>query len=170
MPGPVQKASVLGSEFQFRHRPMPGNPEAIEIMGNWTDRFIIHRRLPLVGLAAVHRDALDHFTAFLSAVERDPVLKAQYHSFDGAWAPRFVRQSGSEAERADKCSRLDSSHLSKHASGCAIDLNASLFPLGKALAKDDPWWSVVEAAEHAGLVAGARFVHRPDPMHVECGA
>lgn len=71
-------------------------------------------------------------------------------TFDGCFNPRCIR--GSDA-------------ISLHAFGLALDFNASENPMGSHVPHQAS--PLVELMQEAGFFWGARFHHRPDPMHWE---
>lgn len=89
---------------------------------------------------------------------REQGLLSEIKSFDGCQVTRMIRGG---------------SKLSFHAFGAAIDLNASIFPLGKACDKvevDCPkYYRVVTVFEEAGWTWGGRWHKRPDGMHFQYG-
>lgn len=97
----------------------------------------------------------------------DEALLHLVSTWDGCWVPRFKRQTGTEAERAEKCKHLGAASLSNHAWATAFDINASLHPLGKKLPTADPFGALFVPARFEGWFPGADFVQRPDPMHFE---
>lgn len=60
----------------------------------------------------------------------------------------------------------ESTFVSEHARGCAIDVNATTNPMGSTLRTDMPWWVPVTAKKF-GLRWGGTYTRRPDAMHFE---
>lgn len=71
------------------------------------------------------------------------------HSYDGCYVLRDIRGIPKP---------------SLHSWGLAIDLNAEAFPLGST-ARQDPF--LVKCFADQGLINGADFSHRKDPMHFQ---
>jgi hypothetical protein len=150
----------LFGEFRFEAKPLPNNPENIEVLDGWNKRNIVPVRLPLNGRTAwVHRLIETQFRGlwqdWVDAGLLDRVL-----TFNGAYVARYKRgRSG------------DDENLSNHAWGTAFDINAAWNPLGKPPAPIGTKGSVLELvpfAEKRGFVWGGSFKGgRVDAMHFE---
>ena len=150
------RAAVFG-RFAYVPAPVAGNPEAIRITDGWDKRNIEPVKLELAGrerTVLFHRKAIPQLRALHEAWRKADLLHFIL-SFDGAWAPRFVR--GSRAT------------LSNHAYGSAFDINARWNPLGATPADWDEQGTVkplVELAHEHGFYSGM-FFKRIDAMHFE---
>lgn len=157
------RQALFGS-FQYVPAPTPGNPEAIKILGDWAAKNIVTIAIPqLIGVAGAHPRGLvscnkaiaNQLKALFAAWEKAGLLHL-IETFDGSWAPRFIRGSKTS--------------LSNHAVGSAMDLNSRWNPLSSKGALVGSRGSVVAlvplAIEH-GFFWGGHFTIRPDPMHFE---
>jgi hypothetical protein len=162
----AQKQSVFGN-FVYRAAPTEGNPEGIEILGNWVRENIVTVELPqLAGLigapsardkkqnVACHRAIAPQLKNLWKDWE-DLGLLDRVISWGGLFVPRFVRGS----QRT----------LSNHAFGTAFDINAAWNSLGAVPAFVGQKGSVrelVECANSHGFYWGGHF-DRLDGMHFE---
>ncbi len=158
----ADKQAVFGA-FSFVHRPVKGNPENIDILGDWEARNIVDVAIPLksfLGKAGplkmrFHRLGEQQLVALWLEWEKAGLL-SRILSYDGAFVPRFQRGSTSK--------------LSNHAFGTAFDINAATNGLGAEPALVGQKGSVrelVEAANRHGFYWGGHFRSRPDGMHFE---
>lgn len=140
--------------------PMAGNPEAIRITNGWHRIVMVDAPL-LSGIhrapkrVALHEAAAEPFTALVKAWGEAGLLK-RIATWDGSWAPRFIRGS--------------TSVLSSHAWGTAFDLNAAWNGLGVEPAYVGRPGSVrelVEIANANGWWWGGHYARRKDGMHFE---
>lgn len=165
---------ALFGEFSFEPAPLPGNPEHVTIDKTWRLANLVDVEVPqLRGLAGpkgrltVHRLAKAPLLALFAAWEREGLLK-HLHSFNGAFASRFKRQNGTEAERREKCAKLGAGALSNHAYGTAVDLNAPELPLGRPCPPSHPFQLyLAPIARGMGWEWGGDYRTRPDPHHFE---
>lgn len=168
---PPPAFAPLGSEarkatfgaFEFKPAPVPGNFEAIEILGDWPTKHIERVEIPQLadlpgapakGAIRLHKLAVEPFRAFFRAVD-DAGLKDRLLGFGGSWAPRFIRGSRTS--------------LSNHAYGSAIDINVPWNALGTTPAfkgKKGCVRELVPIAHAHGLYWGGHF-KRADGMHFE---
>lgn len=162
-PLPLSVRRQMFGAFGYTSAPMAGNPEAIRILDGWQSENIETVRVPDLAHAAglpsgkvlLHRLAVEPFKALLSAWG-DAGLLPRVLTFDGAWAPRFIRGSRTV--------------LSNHAWGTAFDINARWNPLG---ARPTPVGSpgsvlgLVDIAHEYGWFWGGHFRTRADGMHFE---
>ena len=150
-----EKQKLFGS-FAYKPAPTSSNPEGIEIQGNWVKDNITTVTIPqLQRSASVNKKIADQF---LRVFERwDSVaLIDRVLTFDGGFAPRFVRGS-----------RM---YLSNHSLGTAFDINAQWNGLGVTPALKGARGSVrelVQVANECGFAWGGHFKDRPDGMHFE---
>ncbi|GAB3195268.1 hypothetical protein ABID22_003623 [Pontibacter aydingkolensis] len=153
------RANVFG-HFNYRHRPLPGNPENIEVLDNWASRHLVRvevpQLIPIKGSAGVyfHRRAADQLAQLWHDWEQAGLL---HHvlTWEGAYAPRFIRGSRSI--------------LSNHAFGTAFDINYAWNKLGTQPALVGQKGSVrqlVNIAHQNGFYWGGHF-NRQDGMHFE---
>lgn len=151
-------------EFSYDPAPLPGNPENIRIRGNWVAENITQIFLPQIvgvrgassdGKISWHVKGADQIKALFQAWENAGLLR-HILTWDGSWAPRFVRGSRT--------------YLSNHAWATAFDINASQNPLGSQPAlvgKPGCVRELVELANDCGFYWGGHFSGRPDGMHFE---
>jgi hypothetical protein len=160
--------SVAFGNFQFRHDPLPGNPEHVRVIGGWDVANLTTARVPQLKdrTVCLNHKVMSSFLQLMAAWEAAGLLPL-VHSFDGGYASRFKRQNGSIAERLAKCALLGASSLSNHCLGSAFDINASELPLGQAISPTHPFRALVPVALRLGWSWGGDFKSRPDPMHFE---
>lgn len=157
-----QRVQLFGS-FAFRPAPVAGNPEAIIMTDGWDRHNIVRIDIPVLDRLdrklgddrySFHVKCADQIRDFFQAVD-DAGLADRILTFDGSWAPRFVRGSRT--------------YLSNHAWGTAVDLNARWNGLTCVPALKGRQGSVrelVPIAHQFGLYWGGHF-DRQDGMHVE---
>lgn len=158
----AEKQAAFGT-FSYEPAPTPNNPEAIRITDQWAQRNITVVHIPqLAGIKGAPASCTIPFhakgAAQLAALWQawaDAGLLPLVLSFDGSWAPRFIRGSRTV--------------LSNHAWGSAFDVNAMWNRLGAKPAPRGARGSVLDliplAQEH-GFGSGLRFA-RVDAMHFE---
>ena len=163
--GTAARQQVFG-RFDFRHKPVSGNFENIEILGDWRAKNIRavkipqlagKRRAPASGTVHFHKLATDQLVALWNAWEREGVMKC-LETYDGDFVPRFIR--GGAARKA----------LSNHAFGTAFDINADTNPLGTLPARVGSKGclrDMVAIAHQHGFYWGGHFSGRRDGMHFE---
>lgn len=171
-PPPPDFAPVAGTaarqrlfgRFAFRHRPVPGNFENIEITDDWERRNIVSVEIPQLrgikgapasGRIRFHRLAAAQCAALWATWERRGLLN-RVASWHGSFVPRFVRGS--------------TESLSNHAFGSAFDINEPNNRLGAIPALVGESGSVrelVKIANDHGFYWGGHFERRPDGMHFE---
>ena len=153
--------TALFSDFQFVSAPAPGNPEAIQILGTWVrdniEKAIVPQLAPFVvgGKVLFHKLAAPKLVSLFKAWE-DAKLFDLVLSWEGGWAPRYVRGSRT--------------YLSNHSWGTAFDINARWNGLGARPALLGEYGSVrqlVEIANGLGWYWGGHYSGRPDGMHFE---
>jgi hypothetical protein len=154
----------------FTPDPQPGNPEHVILDPAWTRKYLVTVRVPQLQRLKV-RAATCHFLAkeplldLFDAWERAGLL-GLIHTWGGMYAPRFVRQRGTEAQRIAKCKTLGPLDLSNHALGLAFDINAPEHPLGSELPLEHPFRQLLPIAHDWGWTNGGVFTRR-DFMHFE---
>lgn len=157
------RQKVFGA-FNYTPAPVPSNPEAIKIHGDWVKKNIVQITIPqLRGVAGAHPKGYVYFhrkgaqqLKDLFQAWDDAGLMPLVLSWAGSWVPRFIRGS--------------TSVLSNHAFGTAFDINAPWNPYFKKPAGVGDKGSVVRLvplAHSFGFYWGGNFSTRPDGMHFE---
>jgi hypothetical protein len=157
--------------FRWVWDPTPTNPEHIVILGGWAESNIAQVRFDELGRSLnINQQFERPLRAFLRDVERAGMLH-ELGPMNGAWAPRFIRQTGSLTQRKAKCATLAlnkrSDKLSNHAHGLAVDFDAKRYPLGYAPPLADSRWELARIARTHGIRCGIEYVARPDAQHFE---
>jgi hypothetical protein len=162
----VDRQKAFGA-FQHVSAPQPGNPEAIQIGGTWVKDNIARAHVPQLasfiagGNVSFHKAGADKLVALFAAWASEGLMD-RILSWDGGWAPRYVRGS-----------RVN---LSNHAWGTAFDVNARWNGLGARPALVGDKGSVrelVEIANQQGFFWGGHYgclgtsSPRSDGMHFE---
>ncbi len=157
------RAAVFG-RFDYIHAPVPGNKEAIRVLGNWKQQNIISVPIPQLRKALgnsapasiqFHKKGADQLKGVWNAWESAGLLD-RVKSFDGGYVARFVRGKIGV--------------LSNHAYGSAFDINASTNPLGARpplVGEPGCVRELVQIANEWGMFWGGHFKDRPDGMHFE---
>lgn len=150
------KQKLFGS-FSYKPSPSPGNPEGIEISGTWVKDNIVSVKVPeLQGrIVSVNKKIVTQFLRAFAGWDSSGLID-RVLTFDGAFAPRFVRGS-----------RM---YLSNHSLGTAFDINAQWNGLGVVPALKGQRGSVrelVHIANECGFAWGGHFKDRSDGMHFE---
>jgi hypothetical protein len=159
--GTADRQRVFGA-FDFVPRPVAGNKENIEILGDWEDENIVTVDIPIKGFAGksgplrmrFHKKAKDQLIGLWLDWEKAGLLD-RVLTFDGAFVPRFVR---------------DGTSLSNHAFGSAFDINFADNQLGTEPALVGEKGCVrelVQLANKWGFYWGGHFKSRLDGMHFE---
>lgn len=161
----------LFGHFEFRHAPVPGNPEHIEIDPAWVRDNIVRVTIPQYSsrTVRVHRIMAQPLLALFAAWEAERIDNLVI-TINGAWAQRYKRTSGTVEERIKLCRTLGAEHLSTHAFGGAIDLNAIWNQQGRQPAPADAQGTVlplVPLAYAHGFAWGGDWSTRVDGMHFE---
>ncbi len=155
----AERAAVFG-QFAFRSRPLPDNPENIEVTDNWVRENIVMANLPqlvsIKGSAKVsfHKKGKDQLEKMWREWERAGLLHLVL-TWSGSYVPRFIRGSRTV--------------LSNHAFGTAFDINVEWNQLGTVPALVGRKGSVrelVDIANSNGFYWGGHFT-RLDGMHFE---
>ena len=145
---------MFGS-IPFTPKPVPGNPEAVIISSSWVQQHIQLTEIPVFHRASVNKVIAKQFGDLWLAWEQAGLLPL-IKTFDGAWAPRFVRGSRST--------------LSAHSWGTAFDINARWNGLGVTppfVGKEGSVRKLVPLAEQFGFGWGGYYRTRQDGMHFE---
>ena len=156
----AQRVKRFG-RFSFRSAPKPGNPERIEVLGDWPSKNIVRVPCPELaplGLTAclLHRDAAESFVKLWRAW-RLAGMTPEIQSWNGSYVTRYKRGKAGGGIAA----------LSNHAWGTAFDVNARLYPLGREVPADDVMRHLAGVAHACGWFWGGDFRSRPDGMHFE---
>jgi hypothetical protein len=156
--GPVPAAGPIGparpAQLKVRFgEPAVGLPygsDWIRIDPAFVRRYIVSRRLPVLGAVACHRAMVPHLRAAMAELVRRGLARlVNPGDYAGCYAPRRIQPRG---------------QLSLHAWGLAVDLNASRNPF-RGRSQQDP--RLVRIMERHGFTWGGRWPTRPDPMHFE---
>jgi hypothetical protein len=159
----IDRQKMFGS-FPYIPAPVPGNPEAIKITTDWSQKNITTVVIPqLVGVTGavstgtvqVNTKIANQTVALFHAWE-DAGLSSKILTWGGSWAPRFIRGSRTS--------------LSNHAWGTAFDINVQWNGLGvkpAAIGQKGCVRELVEIAAQFGFYWGGWFPNRPDGMHFE---
>lgn len=163
--GTQARQAVFG-KFPFTQKPVPGNKENIDILGDWEQKNIETIVLPQLkgvkvgsatssGSIRFHKLAIPQLRALWEEWEVAGLLD-RVLTYDGAFVPRFIRGS--------------TTTLSNHAFGSAFDINAEFNGLGVVPALKGRKGSVrelVQIANKHGFYWGGHFDNRKDGMHFE---
>ena len=163
--GTRARQQVFG-RYEYEHAPTRQNPEQIRVLDDWRRKNIVRLHIPqLVGIPIggrpssgtlyFHRLAAEQLTNLWKAWEDEGLLDLVL-TFDGGYAPRFIRGS----------TRV----LSNHAFGTAFDINARWNGLGAVPAlvgQEGSVRALVKVANRFGFYWGGHFKNRPDGMHFE---
>jgi hypothetical protein len=161
--------------FEYRHAPLPDNPEYIEILDGWQAENIVTIDIPELDYC-LYPAANTHAVRAVGRIEchrlAAPIFKRLFErwheaglidrilTYDGAFNSRLKRGSKS-AKRAN---------LSNHTWGTALDINASLNPLATIpvyLEARGCLRELVGVANAVGCYWGGHFDSRRDGMHFE---
>lgn len=142
--------------------PTPANPEAVTTDGRWIAKNLVMATVPELanvpgaagGRVAIHKAAKAPLEELFRQLRRRGLLH-KVLSWDGSFAPRFVRGS--------------TKTLSSHAYGTSFDINAKWNPQGRppvALSSRGSVHEIAAVAVPLGWFWGAWFSN-PDPHHFE---
>ena len=157
--GNSERQKIFG-KFTFRSKPIPGNPENIQITDDWEKNNIVTISVPqLTGIKGndrvrFHKLGATQFIKLWSDWEKAGLL-TRVLTWDGSFVPRFVRGSLTV--------------LSNHSFGSAFDINVAWNGLGVIPALVGQKGSVRELIQLAninGFYWGGHFT-RKDGMHFE---
>lgn len=167
-PAPVKALTYMDKQRLFGPltyvaAPQAGNPEAIKITNSWNknlEKVYISQLNGVKGapkdcVVLFHSKGADRLIQLWKRWEDDGLVDLVL-SWDGAWAPRFVRGS--------------KTYLSSHAFATAFDINARWNPLGvvpPAKGRTGSVRDLVASANELGFFWGGNFPSRPDGMHFE---
>ena len=146
----------LFGTFKFTPVPAANNPEAILVDATWVRENIVQVKLTQANRSVpFHKLGAEKLTALFNAWVDDGLI-ARLKTWDGSYAPRFIRGSRTV--------------LSAHAWGSAFDINAGYNPLGAVPAlfgKKGCVRELVARANEMGFYWGGHFPGRKDGMHFE---
>lgn len=157
--GNTERANIFG-KFAYKSKPLPQNPEHIEVTDNWAKQNIVKlsipQLIPIKGSDTVyfHKKAKKQMEKLWKDWE-DAGLLHLVLTWEGSYIPRFVRGSRTV--------------LSNHAFGSAFDINYTWNKLGAIPALAGRKGSVrelVAIANKNGFYWGGHF-KRLDGMHFE---
>jgi hypothetical protein len=147
--GPARQAE-LKARFGEPAVALPYGDDWVRLDPAFLRRWIVTRRVPVLGSVTCHRKMVPALRAALHELERRGLARAvDPGDYAGCYAPRRIRPGGS---------------LSLHAWGLAVDLNASANPFGARSRQDRRLVSIMEMH---GFTWGGDFPTTPDPMHFE---
>ena len=157
----LERAKIFGT-FAFKPAGIISNPEAIIITDGWDKKNIVTVNIPQLkgikgcvnGNVSFHKLVAKQLQDLFKAWEDEGLLPL-IKTFDGAWAPRYVRGSRT--------------NLSNHSIGTALDLNVRWNMLGQVPALVDHEGSIrklIPIANEHGFYSGLHF-KRLDGMHFE---
>jgi hypothetical protein len=129
---------------------LPFGSRWIRLAPAFVDRYIVSRRVPILGTVTCHRKLIPRLRAAFGELTRRGLARlVNPGDFAGCFASRRIQPRG---------------QLSLHAWGLAVDLNASRNPF-QAKSHQDP--RLVRMMEKHGFTWGGRWPTRHDPMHFE---
>lgn len=144
--------------------PIKGNLENISVQGSWARTNLCTIEIPqLIGITGAptsgkiycHIKIADAIRFLFIELEQLNLLDG-IHTWDGLYAPRFIRGS--------------KTILSNHAFGTAFDINAHWNALGAQPAIEGKLgcvYNIVPVANKHGFYWGGHYTKRPDGMHFE---
>jgi hypothetical protein len=150
--GPIGPArpGLLKVRFGEPAVGLPYGSDWIRISQGFLRRYIVHRRVPILGTVTCHRAMVRPLRAALGELARRGLSGlVNPGDYAGCYAPRRIQPRG---------------QLSLHAWGLAVDLNASRNPFRGRSRQDR---RLVRVMEKHGFTWGGRWPTRPDPMHFE---
>jgi hypothetical protein len=158
-----QREAVFG-RYDYIRAPIPGDRDAIRIVGSWERDNIVDVPIPQLRRALgaraphtirFHRLGADQLQGLWMEWERENLLD-RVLSYDGSFVARFVRGSRTV--------------LSNHAFGTAFDLNEASNGLGlrpPLVGHKGSVRELVPIANRWGFYWGGHYKGRPDGMHFE---
>lgn len=150
--GPIGPArpGLLKVRFGEPAVGLPYGSDWIRVDPTFVRRYIVTRRVPILGSVRCHRAMVPHLRAALAELARRGLAGlVDPGDYAGCYAPRRIQPRG---------------QLSLHAWGLAVDLNASRNPFRGRSEQDR---RLVRVMERHGFTWGGRWPTRPDPMHFE---
>jgi len=158
----TEEREKIYGKFIFKANPTDSNPEGIIITDGWDKKNLVQVKLAGMGHViksgvTFHKDGAVQLMGMFEELNANGLTK-HIISWDGSFAPRFIRGSRTK--------------LSNHAWATAFDINAFYNPLGSKPAARGSKGSVQELvgiANKHGFYWGGHFSNRPDGMHFEIG-
>jgi D-alanyl-D-alanine carboxypeptidase len=150
--GPVGPARPGQLKIRFGEPAvgLPYGSDWIRVSPGFLRRYIVRRRVPILGTVTCHRAMVPRLRAALGELaDRGLSGLVDPGDYAGCYAPRRIQPRG---------------QLSLHAWGLAVDLNASRNPFRGRSHQDR---RLVRIMEKHGFTWGGRWPTRPDPMHFE---
>lgn len=171
----VATTEALFTAFDFRHAPVPTNPERIEILNDWVARNIVRLHVPQLdkGLFAAGRHYVrrEQGTINCHRLAAPSFLKLFKRWEEAGLIDRVLTCAGAFNARLKRGATSPKRvNLSNHSWGSAIDLNAGQNPLGSVpvgLGARGCVRELVGIANELGFYWGGHFSSRPDGMHFE---
>jgi hypothetical protein len=147
--GPARPAE-LKTRFGEPAVGLPYGDDWVRLDPAFLRRYIVRRRVPILGGVTCHRAMIPPLRAALGELRRRGLARlVDPGDYAGCYAPRRIRPGGA---------------LSLHAWGLAVDLNASANPYG-GRSHQDP--RLVRAMRRHGFTWGGDWPTIHDPMHFE---
>jgi D-alanyl-D-alanine carboxypeptidase len=150
--GPVGPARPAQLKVMFGEPAvgLPYGDDWIRLDPAFLRRYIVTRRVPILGSVTCHRKMIPPLRAALGELARRGLSRlVNPGDYAGCHAPRRIQPRG---------------QLSLHAWGVAIDLNAAANPFMGRSRQDR---RLVRTMERHGFTWGGDWPTRPDPMHFE---
>jgi D-alanyl-D-alanine carboxypeptidase len=150
--GPVGPARPAQLKVMFGEPAvgLPYGDDWIRLDPAFLRRYIVTRRVPILGSVTCHREMIPPLRAALRELARRGLSRVvNPGDYAGCYAPRRIQPRG---------------QLSLHAWGVAIDLNASANPFMGRSRQDR---RLVRTMQRHGFTWGGEWPTRPDPMHFE---
>ena len=150
--GPVGPARPAQLKVMFGEPAvgLPYGDDWIRLDPAFLRRYIVTRRVPILGSVTCHREMIPPLRAALGELRRRGLSRlVNPGDYAGCHAPRRIQPRG---------------QLSLHAWGVAIDLNASANPFMGRSQQDR---RLVRTMQRHGFTWGGDWPTRPDPMHFE---
>jgi hypothetical protein len=150
--GPVGPARPAQLKVMFGEPAvgLPYGSDWIRLDPAFLRRYIVTRRVPILGSVTCHRTMIPPLRAALGELRRRGLSRlVNPGDYAGCYAPRRIQPRG---------------QLSLHAWGVAIDLNASANPFMGRSRQDR---RLVRAMQRHGFTWGGEWPTRPYPMHFE---
>ena len=148
-PGPARPAQ-LKVMFGEPAVGLPYGDDWVRLDPGFLRRYIVARRVPILGTVTCHRKMIPPLRAALGELARRGLSRlVNPGDYAGCYAPRRIQARG---------------QLSLHAWGVAIDLNASANPFMGRSRQDR---RLVRTMQQHGFTWGGEWPTRPDPMHFE---
>ncbi|MFN8406828.1 MAG: M15 family metallopeptidase [Sphingobacteriaceae bacterium] len=167
-----ERLQIYG-HFDYEPDPSTFNGDGIRVLGDWRNTNITNVSIPQLngkrfgnqtiqnGTIAFHRLGADALIRLWAAWEAAGLLD-RIQTFEGGYAPRFIRGTQSRSPRP----------LSNHAWGTAFDINAPWNTFGgepALVGQNGSVRELVTIAGNNGFFWGGHFNGHKDGMHFELG-